>query len=198
VLRRCRTRSGDRRSGTRRDLPARLGASLVLAIKPGASRILMDLPRDFDRSVFGVRRRRRSYLLVGGHAVSAHGRPRSTKDVDLLARPRARYIDCACLALSSSASPRDARPCAIPDRRISCGSAAHRQHRSTSILPGVDLNTAWPRRVTIDLKAFVYKLTVGEHRSPRRAIPQSNVAPTKRAATRNASEAQPKDDKGNR
>lgn len=67
----------------------------------------MDLPRDLIDlfSVFdaaGVR-----YLLVGGHAVSAHGRPRSTKDVDLWLGPERADIECACVALSEFGVPRE-------------------------------------------------------------------------------------------
>jgi hypothetical protein len=56
------------------------------------SRTPMDLPRDLIElfSAFasaGVR-----YLLVGGHAVAAHGRPRSTKDVDLWLAPNVSLV----------------------------------------------------------------------------------------------------------
>jgi hypothetical protein len=67
----------------------------------------MDLPRDLIElfSAFasaGVR-----YLLVGGHAVAAHGRPRSTKDVDLWLAPDAANIRRACRALAEFGAPED-------------------------------------------------------------------------------------------
>jgi hypothetical protein len=45
------------------------------------------------------------YLLVGGHAVSAHGKPRSTKDVDLWLAPNADNIQRACKALRAFGVP---------------------------------------------------------------------------------------------
>ena len=61
----------------------------------------MNLPPDLIElfSAFaagGVR-----YLLVGGHAVAAHGRPRSTKDVDLWLEPERANIERAAKALAA-------------------------------------------------------------------------------------------------
>src|SRR5216683_4468987 len=65
----------------------------------------MDLPRDLIDlfSAFaaeGVR-----YLLVGGHAVAAHGRPRSTKDVDLWLASDAKNIERSCRGLATFGVP---------------------------------------------------------------------------------------------
>ena len=67
----------------------------------------MDLPRDLNElfSAFGAEGVR--YLLVGGHAVSAHGRPRSTKDVDLWLGPEHADIQRACRALANFGAPKD-------------------------------------------------------------------------------------------
>src|SRR5436190_6029842 len=93
--------------GPKRDLPLASARRWSWPSKPGASRIPMDIPRDlielfsaFDAA--GVR-----YLLVGGHAVSAHGRPRSTKDVDLWLGPERADVERACVALGEFGVPRE-------------------------------------------------------------------------------------------
>ena len=113
----------------------------------------MDLPRDLIElfSVFarvGVR-----YLLVGGHAVAAHGRPRSTKDVDLWLGPEPKNLESACRALLTFGVPTeivDALRSSGPDDIVWLGRAPTRIDLLRS-LPGVDFATAWPRRVTLEI-----------------------------------------------
>jgi hypothetical protein len=185
-------------SGTRQDLPLASVHRWSWPSKPGASRILMDLPRDLIDlfSVFDAASVR--YLLVGGHAVSAHGRPRSTKDVDLWLGPERADIECACVALSEFGVPREiveALRNSGPQDIVWLGRAPSRIDLLRS-LPGVGFEAAWPRRVTIDLQGIRVpvigkedlirnKLTVGRAQDRRdvRSL-QSNAARTKRAATR--------------
>jgi hypothetical protein len=66
----------------------------------------MELPPDSidPFSAFGAAGVR--YLLVGGHAVAAHGRPRSTRDVDLWLAAGAANIERVCRALIAFGAPR--------------------------------------------------------------------------------------------
>lgn len=43
----------------------------------------MELPSDFSALIAAFEARGVEYLVVGGYAVGAHGRPRATKDLDL-------------------------------------------------------------------------------------------------------------------
>ena len=117
------------------------------------SKLAMDIPAELIElfSAFadaGVR-----YLLVGGHAVSAHGRPRSTKDVDLWLAPSADNINRACTALSVFGVPAEivvALRDAQVDDIVWLGRPPTRIDLLQSI-PAVDFEDAWPRRLTLEL-----------------------------------------------
>jgi hypothetical protein len=87
----------------------------------------MLLPRDLVEmlSAFGEEDVR--YLVVGGHAVGVHARPRSTKDLDVWLDPSQKNVSRACQALRGFGVP--ARLCrrsrALCPAK-SCGSAACR------------------------------------------------------------------------
>jgi hypothetical protein len=158
--------------------------------KLGDSPIPMDLPRDLIDlfSAFGAAGVR--YLLVGGHAVSAHGRPRSTKDVDLWLGPERADIARACSALANFGAPKDiveALRRAGPDEIVWLGRAPTRIDLLRS-LPGVEFESAWARRLTMELQGVPVpvigkddlirnKLAVGRPRDRRdvRSL-QANVA----------------------
>ena len=65
----------------------------------------MSLPRDLVEmlSAFDVNEVR--YLVIGGHAVSLHAKPRTTKDLDLLLDAERDNIERACQALRSFGVP---------------------------------------------------------------------------------------------
>jgi hypothetical protein len=121
--------------------------------KLGVWRTPMNLPPDLIElfSAFGAGGVR--YLLVGGHAVAAHGRPRTTKDVDIWLEPHRENIERACGALARFGVPaeivealRTAKVSEIvwlgrPPVRIDFLQA----------LPGVDFRESWSRRVTVDI-----------------------------------------------
>jgi predicted nucleotidyltransferase len=114
----------------------------------------MDLPPDLIDlfSAFGDAGAR--YLLVGGHAVSAHGRPRSTKDVDLWLGPERADVERACAALRAFGAPPDiveALRHSGPEEIVWLGRAPTRIDLLRSI-PGVDFNSAWSRRITVELE----------------------------------------------
>jgi hypothetical protein len=113
----------------------------------------MDLPRDLIElfSAFGDAGAR--YLLVGGHAVSAHGRPRSTKDVDLWLGPERADVEHACDALKTFGAPADiveALRHSGPEDIVWLGRAPTRIDLLRS-LPGVDFKSAWARRIAVEL-----------------------------------------------
>lgn len=113
----------------------------------------MDIPSDLIElfSAFadaGVR-----YLLVGGHAVAAHGQPRSTKDIDLWLAPDPENIDRACLALARFGVPNAivrALHEATPDEIVWLGRSPTRIDLLQS-LPALDFEEVWPRRLVIEL-----------------------------------------------
>ena len=48
----------------------------------------MDLPRDFRELLEEFERADVEAVVVGGYAVAFHGRPRATKDIDVVLRPK--------------------------------------------------------------------------------------------------------------
>ena len=91
-------------------------------------------PPDFKEllSVFNSRKVR--YLLIGGYAVSLHAQPRATKDLDLLVSPDADNVQGLYAALAEFGM--GAPPLMV------------------DILPaiqGVDFESAWERRTTIEI-----------------------------------------------
>ena len=66
----------------------------------------MQLPPDLIELLSAFAATDVRYLLVGGHAVAAHGKPRSTKDIDLWLAPAAENIEEACGVTTSAPAPR--------------------------------------------------------------------------------------------
>lgn len=104
---------------------------------------------------FGVR-----YLVIGGHAVGLHARPRSTKALDLWldrARPN---IAKACLALAEFGVPAsiiDALRTATADEIVWMGRAPARVDFLQTI-PGATFDVAWKRRVDVVAGTFVVRV----------------------------------------
>ncbi|MBN1608612.1 MAG: hypothetical protein JW940_18425 [Polyangiaceae bacterium] len=114
----------------------------------------MDLPRDLIELFSAFARVGVRYLLVGGHAVAAHGRPRSTKDVDLWLAPEPENLESACRALVTFGVPIgivDALRSSGPDDIVWLGRAPTRIDLLRS-LPGVDFAAAWPRRLMLEIE----------------------------------------------
>ena len=89
------------------------------------------------------------YLIVGGYAVSFHGQPRATKDIDLFIRADPTNAKAAYAALVAFGAPLadiSVGDLADPSQFIRFG----RQPAAVDILPGidgVDFDAAWERRV---------------------------------------------------
>jgi hypothetical protein len=103
-------------------------------------------------SAFGAAKVR--YLVVGGHAVGVHARPRATKDLDLWLDASADNIGRACSALRAFGAPArviDDLRNAAPSEIVWMGRAPARVDLLLS-LPAVDFAAAWPRRVDVELE----------------------------------------------
>jgi hypothetical protein len=159
----------------------------------------MDLPRDLIDlfSAFGAAGVR--YLLVGGHAVSAHGRPRSTKDVDLWLGPERADVERACAALAEFGVPReiiDALRNSGAQDIVWIGRVPSRIDLLRS-LPGVEFDDAWPRRFMVELQGVGVpvigkedlirnKLAVGRAQDRRDVRSLQGAPAVTRAATKKA------------
>jgi hypothetical protein len=93
------------------------------------------------------------YLVIGGHAVSLHARPRSTKDLDIWLDAAPENIERACAALIRFGVPLDIVAelrAARPDEIVWMGRVPARIDFMQTLL-GVEFSAAWSRRVTADI-----------------------------------------------
>ncbi|HEY1695520.1 MAG TPA: DUF6036 family nucleotidyltransferase [Polyangiaceae bacterium] len=89
------------------------------------------------------------YLVVGGHAVGLHARPRSTKDLDVWLDAAPENIRNACAALARFGVQRELISelrRARADEIVWLGRVPARVD-FLQALPGVDFETCWKRRV---------------------------------------------------
>ena len=90
------------------------------------------------------------YLIVGGHAVNAHGVPRTTKDLDVLVRADAANSEKVYAALASFGAPLQGFTPAdfrdYPEQIFQIGVEPSRIDILQSI-PGVTFDEAWTNRV---------------------------------------------------
>lgn len=117
------------------------------------SELTMDLPRDLIELFTAFAGTGARYLLVGGHAVAAHGRPRSTKDVDLWLGPEPADLEAACRALADFGVPPQiiqALGESVPGDIVWMGRSPTRIDLLRSLV-GVSFEQAWQRRLTVDV-----------------------------------------------
>lgn len=115
----------------------------------GAYATPMSLPRDLVEMLMAFESEEVRYLVIGGHAVSLHARPRSTKDLDLWLDPAADNMAKAERALLHFGAPRafvDELKAAGETEIVWMGRAPARVDFLKSA-PGVSFATAWARRV---------------------------------------------------
>jgi hypothetical protein len=89
------------------------------------------------------------FLIVGAHALAAHGYPRATGDLDIWIRPTADNADRVWLALERFGAPRrnlSREDLTIPDTVFQIGVAPQRIDLLTSI-DGVSFDEAWEHRM---------------------------------------------------
>jgi len=113
----------------------------------------MSLPPDLVEMLSAFADAGVRYLVVGGHAVSLHARPRSTKDLDVWLDAAPENIEQACVALRRFGVPADLVAelhAARPDEIVWMGRVPARVDFLQTI-PGVDFDPAWRRRVTADI-----------------------------------------------
>jgi hypothetical protein len=111
----------------------------------------MSLSRDLIEILGAFAARNVRYLIVGGHAVSLHARPRSTKDLDLWLQPTRANVLLACAALAEFGVPKhlvDELSNARPDEIVWLGRPPSRVD-FLQTLPGLTFDEAWPNRVAV-------------------------------------------------
>ena len=92
------------------------------------------------------------YLVVGAHALAAHGHPRASKDLDVWVHATADNADRAYRALATFGAPLDdlsVEDLSTADTVFQIGVEPVRIDIITSI-DGVDFEEAWPDRVSAD------------------------------------------------
>ena len=111
----------------------------------------MRFPRDLVEMLAGLGAAEVRFLVVGGHAVGLHARPRSTKDLDVWldpARPNVERASDALLALGVPASIAEALRSARLDDIVWIGRAPARVDFLLAI-PGAEFGPSWRRRVEV-------------------------------------------------
>jgi len=105
---------------------------------------------------------RAKYLVVGAYAVSIHAQPRATKDLDILVKADPENAKAVFAALAKFGAPLEGLS---PADFAGKGPFFRMGHEPLGVdilteIPGVDFDTAWPRRVedvidrTTGLKAY--------------------------------------------
>ena len=133
------------------------------------------MSRDFVEMLAALSAAGARFLIVGAHALAAHGAPRATGDLDIWiqATPEnaARVLDALThfgaalfdLSVDDLSKPDTVFQIGLPPSRIDI----------LSSISGVDFDTAWPRRVEV---------TIGDLRVP--LIGRDDFITNKRAAGR--------------
>jgi hypothetical protein len=141
-------RPGRRRgTGCRARSPSASPPSRRSEGQPGGSTV--KLPRDWRDLIESLCSHRVRFLVVGAHALAAHGRPRATGDLDLLVEPTRENASRLGLALASFGFPALAARSdefSLPDRMATLGHEPLRIDIMTSI-SGVSFAEAWRGRL---------------------------------------------------
>ena len=111
----------------------------------------MKLPHDWSEFFASLTSHRVRFLIVGAHALAAHGRPRATQDLDVWVEPTEANASRLGAALGDFGFPglaRSWRRLARAERMVTLGVPPLQIDIMTSIT-GVAFRDAWRRRVTI-------------------------------------------------
>jgi len=114
----------------------------------------MSFPPDLVEMLAAFDAHRVRFLVVGGHAVSLHARPRTTKDLDIWLDEDRENISRVCDALAAFGVPEflvEELRQAAPDEIVWIGKVPARID-FLQRLPGVVFDEAWTRRVTISVE----------------------------------------------
>src|SRR5437660_11516034 len=96
----------------------------------------MKLPRAWSELIDSLLSHRVRFLVVGAHALAAHGRPRATQDLDLFVEPtkaNARRLGAALADFGYPPLAREWPRLAEPDRMVTLGREPLRVDLMTSI-----------------------------------------------------------------
>ncbi len=113
----------------------------------------MNLPPDLVEILSAFEEADVRYLVIGGHAVSLHARPRTTKDLDLWLDPSPENIARACVALLRFGVPADIVAdlrAARPDEIVWMGRIPARIDLLQKVA-GLEFETSWARRATANI-----------------------------------------------
>jgi hypothetical protein len=111
----------------------------------------MKLPPEWREFIGLLSSHRVRFLIVGAHALAAHGRPRATQDIDIFVEPTGSNARRVCAALADfgfAALSASVPEFAKPDRMATLGRPPLRIDVMTSIT-GVSFRDAWRGRVEI-------------------------------------------------
>jgi hypothetical protein len=113
----------------------------------------MKLPPEWREFIALLCSHHARFLVVGAHALAAHGRPRATQDIDILVEPTRANARRVCAALADfgfTALANELEAFGTPDRMATLGRPPLRIDVMTSI-SGVSFRQAWRGRVTATL-----------------------------------------------
>jgi hypothetical protein len=114
----------------------------------------MHLPAEWNEFISLLGAHSVRYLVVGAHALAAHGRPRATGDIDFWVEPSRKNAERVCAALGEfgfAALANQVDEFAIPERMATLGVPPLRIDVMTSV-DGLTFSDAWPSRLvaTVD------------------------------------------------
>jgi hypothetical protein len=116
----------------------------------------MKLPPDWSEFVRLLCVHRVRFLIVGAHALAAHGRPRATQDIDFWVEPTRANATRLCRALEEFGFPglsSAVTEFSTPERMATLGRPPLRIDIMTSI-DGVSFESAWPGRLLAHVDGF--------------------------------------------
>lgn len=110
----------------------------------------MQLPSEWSEFISLLLRHRVRFLLIGAHALAAHGRPRATMDLDVFVEASAANVRKLAGALADfgfTGTAEQAHQLSVPDRMLRLGREPLRIDILNQI-SGVTFATAWKNRST--------------------------------------------------
>lgn len=115
------------------------------------------------------------FLIIGAHAVAAHGFVRATKDLDIWVRPTPENAARVWTALAAFGAPLEQfeqMDLTLPDNIFQIGIDPVRIDILTAV-PGADFSTAWQRRIAFQEQGVIVP-----------CLAKEDLIATKRAAGR--------------
>lgn len=112
----------------------------------------MKLPADWSEFINLLDAHRVRFLIVGAHALAAHGRPRATQDIDVWVEPTPENATRLCKALGAFGFPALANAVeefSTPERMATLGRPPLRIDVMTSV-DGLTFTEAWEGRLSAD------------------------------------------------